>query len=78
MSNEIDDLIAKVAADPALRQRVRKASVDELVKIAEEQGVKVSRGDIQSTIARQGSNAAKSERSAATQSFLANLSDWSG
>lgn len=75
----INKLIEEIAGNPSLRDRVRDASLDELLAIAEEQGLDIPRGQLKKAIREQGEQAGKAAAtSQESQAFLRRVSDWSG
>lgn len=75
----INKLIEDIAGNPSLRDRVRDASLDELMAIAEERGLDIPRGQLKKALREQGQDAGRASTSnQETQAFLRNVSDWSG
>lgn len=75
----INQLIQEIAEDPSLRERVRSASIDELMAVAEEKGIDIPRGQLKKAIREQGQAAGRTPSpDGETQEFLRRVSDWSG
>ena len=57
----INKLIEEIAGDEKLRKRVRRASIDELMDIAEEKGLDIKRSQLKKAIREQGADIAIGE-----------------